>query len=531
MKNKTDILIRGGLIYDGSGGEPFIGDIGVTGDKITYQGPSRGTEAETIIDAEGLAVTPGFIDTHSHSDFTLVADPRAEGKLCQGITTEVEGNCGMSAAPLFHKAFEKREEDLRELGITQRWSTLKEYFALVGAQGLGVNIAMLAGHGNIRGSVVGYDDRRPAAKDVLEMSRLLRETLNDGAIGLSTGLIYPPGIYSDTEELIALAGVLRDADLIYTSHMRSEGTTLDEAVDEVIRIGRQAGARVHISHIKTAGPQNWHKAERVISKLHEGVNAGVRITCDRYPYTASSTDLDSLLPSWAFAGGNDEEMRRLRDDTERARIAAALSKQTAAEDYWKKVMVSSVGSEKNSWMEGRTIAEISVRLGRSELDTVCSLLLEERLRVGAIFFSMSEENLRKFLSLPFCMIGTDSSARCFDGPTRQGKPHPRGFGTFPRLLGKYVRDEGLLTLEEAIRRATMLAAKTFGLERRGEIRENNYADLVVFDPRKIVDNATFEAPFRPPDGIHHVIVNGVEALGEGRTTGRLSGRVLRRGKS
>jgi N-acyl-D-amino-acid deacylase len=531
MKSKTDILIRGGLIYDGSGGQPFTADVGVTGDKITYMGPSCGTEAETIIDAEGLAVAPGFIDTHSHSDFTIVADPRAAGKLCQGITTEVEGNCGMSAAPLFHKAFEKREEDLRELGIAQRWKTLKEYFEVVGSQGLGVNIAMLAGHGNIRGSVVGYDDRRPSAEDVLEMSRLLREALKDGAIGLSTGLIYPPGIYSDTKELVALAGVLRGADLIYTSHMRSEGATLEEAVEEVIRIGREAGTRVHISHIKTAGPQNWHKAENVISQLHESRNAGIRLTCDRYPYTASSTDLDSLLPSWAFAGGNDEEIRRLRDKTERAGITGALAKQAGAKDYWEKIIVSSVVSEKNRWMEGRTIAEISGRLRKSEIESVLDTLLEERLRVGAIFFSMSEENLRKFLSLPFCMIGTDSSARCFDGPTRQGKPHPRGFGTFPRLLGKYVRGEGLMPLEEAIRRATMLAAKTFGLEGRGEIREHNYADLVVFDPAKIVDKATFEAPFRPPDGIHHVIVNGVLAHKEERATGSLSGRVLRGGKS
>jgi N-acyl-D-amino-acid deacylase len=227
----------------------------------------------------------------------------------------------------------------------------------------------------------------------------------------------------------------------------------------------------------------------------------------------------------------DEEIRRLRDKREREGIAGALAKQVKAKHYWRKIIISSVASEKSRWMEGRTIAEISGRLGKSEIDTVLDMLVEERLRVGAIFFSMSEENLRKFLSLPFCMIGTDSSARCFDGPTRQGKPHPRGFGSFPRLLGKYVRGEGLMPLEEAIRRATMLAAQTFGLEKRGEIREDNYADIVVFDPRKVLDKATFEAPFRPPDGIHNVIVNGVQAFKEARATGSLSGRVLRSGKS
>ena len=227
MKNKSDILIRGGLIFDGSGKAPFISDIGISGERITSLGPSGESDADTIIDAEGLAVAPGFIDTHSHSDFTILADPRAEGKLCQGITTEVEGNCGMSAAPLYHKAFEKREEDLKELGIAKRWNTLKEYFGIVETQGLGVNLAMLAGHGNIRGSVVGYDDRTPSAEEVSQMSGLLRSALEEGAIGLSTGLIYPPGIYSETGELIALARTLRDRDLIYTSHMRSEGERLE----------------------------------------------------------------------------------------------------------------------------------------------------------------------------------------------------------------------------------------------------------------------------------------------------------------
>jgi N-acyl-D-amino-acid deacylase len=527
MKNKNSILIRGGLIFDGSGKAPFISDICISGERITSVCPSGESDADTIIDAEGLAVAPGFIDTHSHSDFTIVADPRAEGKLCQGITTEIEGNCGMSAAPLYHKAFEKREEDLKELGIGKRWNTLKEYFEIVEKQGLGLNLAMLAGHGNIRGAVMGYDDKAPSAEEISQMSGLLRSALEEGAIGLSTGLIYPPGIYSETEELIALATALRDRDLIYTSHMRSEGERLEEAVKEVIRIGTEAGIRVHISHIKTAGQQNWHKADRVIARLSEAIGSGSRITCDRYPYTASSTDLDSILPSWAFAGGNDEEIRRLRDKTERDRIAEGMAHYSHAKDYWKKIIVSSVASEKNRWMEGRTVTDISGELGKDELDSVFDILIEERLRVSAIFLSMSEENLRKFLSLPFCMIGTDSSARCFEGPTRLGKPHPRGFGTFPRLLGKYVQAEGLMPLEEAIRRATKLTAETFGLQGRGQIREGMCADVVIFDPGKIHDRATFGEPFQRPEGVHYVLVNGVAAISEGEATGKLPGRVLK----
>ena len=273
-----------------------------------------------VIDAEGLVVAPGFIDTHAHSDFTILADPRAEGKVSQGVTTEINGNCGMSAAPLFNKAFERRQDDLKELGIREQWNTLEEYYALLAKKGIALNLATLAGHGNIRGSVMGYDDRMPTEDDFSEMSALLRTAIDEGAIGLSTGLIYPPGVYSKTEELIGLAKVLKKKGLIYASHMRSEGEMLVESVQEVIRIGREADIKVHISHIKTAGEKNWHKAEKVIALLEDARNSGVRLTCDRYPYIASSTDLDSLLPAWTYEGGNDEEMKRLMDPVDSERI-------------------------------------------------------------------------------------------------------------------------------------------------------------------------------------------------------------------
>lgn len=530
MGRKIDLLIHDALVFNGELTGPVRASVGVSDDEIVYVGDAdlRG-DAGRVIDAGGHALSPGFIDTHAHSDFTLLADPRAEGKLSQGVTTEVNGNCGMSAGPLIGRAFERREEDLRELGIRERWSTLNEYFGLVEQRGAGVNTAHLVGHGNLRGSVVGYDNKKPSPGELAVMQGLLSDAVASGAIGLSTGLIYPPGVYSDTTELAALGSVLRERDLIYTSHMRSEGALLQEAVDEVIRIGRQAGIKVHISHIKTAGELNWQKADAVISLLQKVRSEGLRLTCDRYPYIASSTDLDSILPPWVFAGGNDDELRRLNDPSMRKRIEKEISEQVSRPGYWGKIIVSSVSSETNRWMEGKTVAEIGSSLGIGGLEAFFRIVIEERLRVGAIFMSMNEENLRKFLSLPFCMIGSDSSARCFDGPTAQGKPHPRTFGTFPRLLGKYVREERLLMISEAIHKATTLAAETFGLKRRGRIKEGFFADMVLFDPETIADRATFGDPFQQAKGIHSVFVNGAEAVAEGRLTGKLGGRVLRHG--
>lgn len=526
--NKTfDIVIRGGLLYDGGLSEPFISDIGIADGRIRLIGRCAENNAGEIVDARGLAVCPGFIDTHSHSDFTVVADPRAEGKICQGITTEVNGNCGMSAAPLYNKASEKREEDLKELGISERWNTFREYFSVLEKKGIALNMAFLAGHGNLRGSVVGYDDKEPTTEEMQGMAILLEKAIADGACGLSTGLIYPPGIYSRSEELICLSSKLRNRDLIYTSHMRSEGDRVVEAVNEVIRIGEETGVKVHVSHIKTAGERNWGRAEEVISLLDDARRRQVRITCDRYPYIASSTDLDSILPSWVFDGGNEEELRRLADEEERGKIALQMIEESRPEGYWDKVIVSSVSSEKNRWMEGKTIAQISMEIRKQEIDTVFLILLDERLRVGAIFLSMTEENLRRFLSLPYCMIGSDSSARSFDGPTKKGKPHPRGFGTFPRLLGKYVREGRIFSLSEAVHKSTGLAARTFGLRGRGLLKVGFHADIVVFDPEKIADRSSFEDPFRMPAGVVHVFVNGIPGLREGRPSGRLSGQILK----
>ncbi len=528
MKRRIDLIIKDGLIFDGTGGEPFISDIAVQDDRILAIGTFSENDAERIISAKGMAVAPGFIDSHAHSDFTLIADNRAEGKIYQGVTTEINGNCGMSAAPLYGKAVERREDDLKELGISERWNSVREYCEVIGKKRLALNTAMLIGHGNIRGSVVGYDNREPSATELSRMKNLLDTSIQEGGIGVSTGLIYPPGIYSRTDELIALAEVLKPYGLVYTSHMRSEGTALLESIREIISVSRTAGIRAHISHIKTAGQENWHKADAAIALLREAREQGIELSCDRYPYIASSTDLDSLLPSWAFEGGNEEELQRLRSNEMLLKMRSELLEQAKNRTYWKRVIISSVVSSANSWMEGKTITQIGERLGCDEIEAVFKILLEEKLRVGAIFLSMSEDNLSKFLSLPFCAIGSDSSARCFDGPTRLGKPHPRTFGTFPRFFGKYVRDEQLMTLTEAIRRATMLPASIFGLIGRGQIRQGYAADIVIFDPYTISDRATFEDPFMKPIGIPYVLVNGSAAVWENKPTRKFSGRMLTR---
>ena len=565
MKEKIDIFIKDGILFDGTGAVPFEGDIGISGDRIAFidkkaPGSRRRSKisAGKTIEARDMTVTPGFIDTHAHSDFTLLADPRAEGKLCQGITTEINGNCGLSAAPLFGDALKQREEDLREYGIKERWASFREYFELLEKRTMALNFMTLTGHGNLRACTAGYQDRKLTAAEKKEMAVLLRQAIRQGAMGLSTGLIYPPGIYSDTEELIELCKVLSQYNQksntiksphppfskggqggitgkirkygIYTTHMRSEGDRLLESIAEAIQIGRESGISVHISHIKTSGEKNWHKIDGAISMIEKALKEGIHISCDRYPYTASSTDLDTVLPKWVYEGGAEAELRKLKSREIREKIQRELHDAFPEKRLWESISLSSVSSRKNKWMEGKTIAYIASRRGSDPVDLLLSILIEERLRIGAIFSSMSEANLQRFLSLPCSMIGTDSSARSSGGPTHKGKPHPRGFGSFPRFLGTYVKNRGLMDLSEAVHKITMLPAITFGIHKRGVLRKGAYADIVVFDHRTINDSATFAEPFLRPEGIHYVVVNGEPALWEGEPTGVRAGKILRHGR-
>jgi N-acyl-D-amino-acid deacylase len=519
---KIELLLKGGTVFDGTGAPPRRADVGISGGSIVYlgDGPVR---AERTVDLSGLSVCPGFIDCHGHSEFSLLADPRALGKLLQGVTTEISGNCGLSAGPLRGAVRKRREEDLKEFDIPERWETLEEYLPILESREPALNFATLAGHGSIRGSVIGYSDREPTAREMEEMKLLLGETLKAGAIGLSSGLIYPPGMYSGSGELVELARHGRSVagEFIYASHMRSESDGLLEAIEETLGVGEGAGVAVHVSHIKTAGRQNWHKADAAIAFMEEAIARGLRATCDRYPYTASSTDLDAVLPRWAFEGGAEEEMRRLRDPAERERLKAELP---GDDETWEGVVVSSVPGERGKWLEGLSIREISLRMGKECREAVLDVLAGEGIRVGAIFHGMGEENLWKFLSLPYAMVASDSSARSPDGPTATGKPHPRGFGTFPRFLKNFPGG-----LSGAIHKATLLPASTFGLKGRGMISEGYRADIVAFDPARLADRATYGEPFLLPEGIVHVLVNGALAVSDGEPTGLRPGRVLRGG--
>jgi N-acyl-D-amino-acid deacylase len=540
----VDTIIRGGLIVDGTGAEPYDGEIGITGERIVFirKSPARfkmKVNAKNQIDAQGMIVCPGFIDAHAHSDFTLLADPRAEGKVLQGITTEINGNCGLSAAPLYGEALQRREEDLRELGIKERWTSFREYFALLRQRGIPMNFLTLVGHGNIRACVLGYENRRPTDTEIKSMCSLLTHSVKDGAAGLSTGLIYPPGVYADTAELVDLSRALssrrkksappspRGIPGIYTTHMRSEGDALIESIQETLTIGKKANTKVHISHIKTSGERNWHKADEAIAMIEKARKKGMYVTADRYPYIAASTDLDTVLPDWTYEGGNQEELKRIKNPAIRDKIKKELLHVHPEKGYWNSIRVSSVMSQKNAWMEGKSIAEIAGRENVNPVDMLFRILIGEQLRVSAIFLSMQEENLRKFLSLPYVMIGTDSSVRSFSGPTCKGKPHPRGFGSFPRFIGEYVRDNRIMRLQDAISKITTLPAQTFGIQGRGVLRRGAYADIVLFDYAKIRDRATFDEPFLKPEGIHSVIVNGKPVVWEGATTKNRPGKIVR----
>lgn len=530
-RGEIDFLIRDGKVYDGAGGEPFIADVAIAGDRMAFikkRPDFYGGKAGNVIEAQGLSVAPGFIDTHAHSEFTLLADRRAEGKVFQGVTTEINGNCGLSAAPLYGEAREHRESDLRELGIKERWSTLGEYLHLLRERRPAVNFATLTGHGNIRASVVGYSDRCPDAGEMQQMQSHLRDAVREGAIGLSTGLIYPPGVYAGTEEIIELAKCING--LICASHMRSEGDGLIEAIEETVRVGRDSGIAVHVSHIKTGGKGNWSKIDNALSVIEKARDEGICVTCDRYPYTAASTDLDAVLPSWTYAGGSEEELRRLKDPDVRSRVKEEIISKHPSADYWESIAIASMNSESNKWMEGKTLSFISDALKKNPVDLLIDILISERLRIGAIFHSMNEENLRRFLSLPYAMVGSDSSARSTGGPTHTGKPHPRSYGTFPRFVGRYARDLRLMRIGEAVHKITTLAAETFGLKERGLIRSGFYSDIVVFDEDRIMDRATFDEPFLKPEGVHYVFVNGTPVVWEGASTGFGPGRMLRKGK-
>jgi N-acyl-D-amino-acid deacylase len=521
-----DITITGGTIYDGKGGSPFQGDVGIRGDRIAAVGESL-SPGDKIIEASGKIVCPGFIDIHSHSDFSAVINPNLESKIRQGVTTELVGNCGFSATPILdaqHRADLSRKYD--DSGIEITWSWPEEYFATLEQNGISLNIAALAGLGNIRTSVMGRSAAEPSPDQMRAMSKIARRCLREGVFGISTGLIYPPGTFSTAEEIVELLSPVRECRRLYTTHMRNEGDHLVQAVHEAVNCARQAGVRLQISHLKAAGKANWGRIDGAFEVIESARQDGLDVTCDRYPYTAASTSLDSILPKWAYEGGDDSEMARLADAGARAKMAREIREADPDHDLWSRVIVSYAWAEDLKSCEGKSLAEIAEERKGDCCEVLFDILLKDQLRTEMVSMSMCEENLERVLRKPYVMIGSDAAAKADYGALSVGKPHPRAYGTFPRVLSRYVRD-GMLEMSEAIAKMTSMPAQKIGLTHRGTFTQDAYADLVVFDPERITDAATYSDPHRYSDGIDLVIVNGKVAMERGKFSGVLNGRVLR----
>ncbi|NPV53502.1 MAG: D-aminoacylase [Firmicutes bacterium] len=533
-----DLIIRNGLIVDGTGNPPFTGDVVVSRDYIadvlrsavySAEPAERGeTPATHTIDASGLVVAPGFIDIHSHSDENLLADPRAESKIRQGITTEVVGNCGSSLAPLAGAAEREARQGLASLDIKVTWRGFGEYLEALSQRKTAVNVAGLIGHGTVRAAVMGFESRAPSPGELETMRDLITRAMDEGAWGLSTGLIYPPSSYSSTEELVELARAAGRRGGIYASHIRNEDCHVVEATREAIDIGARAGIPVQISHHKASSRANWGKVATTLAMIDEARERGNDVTCDVYPYTASSTGLSVVLPQWLFDGGREKLLERLRDKRVLGAIRDEVEEREGRGFGWENIVISAVCLEKNKALEGKSILDIAMERGREPFDVVVELLLEEGGEAQTVRFGMCEEDVTLVLRHPESMIGTDAGARAQDGPLSRGKPHPRSYGAFPRVLARYVRERGVLTLEEAVRKMTSAPARKIGLKRRGILARGMFADIVIFDPARIADCATYSEPHQYAAGIEYVIVNGVLIIEKGRDRGRFPGRSLAR---
>jgi N-acyl-D-amino-acid deacylase len=525
--------IRGGTILDGEGGSRRA-DVAVAAGRIRRLAPTLPPAARDV-SAAGLYVSPGFIDIHCHSEYAAFVYPRAESKVLAGVTTDVSGNCGSSPFPLEGEFLQRRQAEWRHYGLEIDWHTPRQFYARAEAAPSSVNRAMLAGHGAIRAAVVGYAGRPTDAAERRRMRALLEEALEAGAFGLSSGLLYPPGCYADVDELSDLAGVTTAAGGYYTSHIRSEGSALLEAIDEFLEVLRRSGARGQLSHLKAAGAANWHKTAQALDRLRQARAEGLAVTADRYPYLASMTDLDSmLLPDWAVEGGREAELARLSDPATRRKLMGEILARHGEADYFDRILIAEVTPAGPKDPVGKTLRQVAEAAGREPLEAAFDLIVLHNTQVAAIHFSMSEDNLRAILAEPYVSIGSDSSLRhlpAAEAEAGSGLAHPRAYGTPARFLGTYVREARLMDWPEAIRRMTGLPADVVGLPDRGRLRDGAWADLVVFDPKTIADRATYQRPAVAPAGIRHVFVNGEQVVADGRHTGATPGRVLRRGVS
>lgn len=528
-----DVILRQGTVYDGTGTAPMVADVAITGDTIAAIGDLSGVSGRVEIDVRGLAVAPGFINMLSWATESLIEDGRSQSDIRQGVTLEVFGE-GWSMGPWTDAM---KAEDLEQQGdITYdiTWTTLGEYLEMLERRGVSPNVASFVGATTVRIHELGYQNRAPTAEELSRMQGLVRTAMEEGALGVGSSLIYAPGFYADTEELIALAAVAGEYGGMYISHMRSEGNDLLGALEELITIAGEADIRAEVYHLKAAGRGNWNKIDAVIARIDSARGNGLAITADMYTYTAAATGLDAAMPPWVQEGGLDEWVARLADPATRERVVRDM---TTPSDAWENLYLSAgtpdnvilVGFKEDSlkYLTGKTLAEVADLRGTSPEETAMDLVIADHSRVASVYFLMSEENVKRQIQIPWVSFGSDAGSMTPEGVFLESNPHPRAYGNFARLLGKYARDEGVIRLEEAVRRLTTLPAENLRIERRGGLAPGMYADIVVFDPEGIRDHATFAEPHQLAEGMVHVWVNGTAVLRDGEHTGATPGRVVR----
>ncbi|CAN5226047.1 D-aminoacylase [soil metagenome] len=528
-----DVLFRGGTVYDGSGSPPIVADVALDGDTVATIGRLEGARGRTEIDARGLAVAPGFINMLSWATESLIVDPRSMSDIVQGVTLEVFGE-GESMGPLTDAMKQTMKEQQGDIEYDIEWTTLGEYLEYLEERGIAPNVASFIGATTLRIHEIGYEDRQPTPAELERMRVLVRQGMEEGALGIGSSLIYAPAFYAGTDELIAITAEAGKHGGMYISHMRSEGNQLLEAVDELIRIAREANVPAEIYHLKAAGEQNWPKMDQVIARVENARAEGVKITADMYNYTAGATGLDAAMPPWVQEGGLREWIARLRDPAIRARVMREMRTPT---DEWEnlyllvgspdRMLLAGFKQDSLKHLTGKSLAEVAEMRGTSPEETAMDLVIQDDSRVGTVYFLMSEDNVKKQIALPWVSFDSDAESLAPEGVFLKSNPHPRAYGNFARLLGKYVREERVITLEEAIKRLTSLPATNLKLRRRGTLEPGYYADVVVFDPATIIDHATFEQPHQLATGVKHVFVNGTQVLRDGQHTGATPGRVVR----
>jgi N-acyl-D-amino-acid deacylase len=528
-----DVLIENGTIYDGSGSAGFVADLAIKDDRIVFIGsidPEK--SVRTRVDATGMAVSPGFINMLSWGANNLMRDGRSMSDIKQGVTLELFGE-GTSMGPYNLEEYTARRERARESGAPV-WRTLGEFLHLLERQGVATNVGSFVGASTIRRYTLGEDNVAPTPEQLHEMRELVREAMLEGAMGLGSALIYTPGVFASTDELVALSEVVAEFDGMYTSHMRSEGDRFEEAVQEVIEIAERSGVNAHIHHLKAAGEYNWHKLDSVINMVEQARERGLEITSSMYNYTAAATSFTAIMPPWSREGGNQAWFERLRDPETRARIVNEIKTVTGDfENFYlmagtpENIITVGFRNPDLRHYTGRSLASIAEERGTDPVETAIDLILEDESIVGTVYFLMSEENVKRQIALPWMTFGSDSGTLAAEGESLNRNPHPRAYGNFARLLGKYVRDEQVIPLEEAVHKMSGMAAMNLRITQRGFLREGYFADVVVFDPATVQDHATFENPHQYATGVNHVFVNGVQVVREGEHTGAMPGRFVK----